>query len=297
MTQPTDPTFPIDDLTAPYTSAADEIDPASTDDEEEEEGDGSEGKSGDSRKYKVVLDPLLDFEDDAALTDEENASKTLEKLGVAPMGFLVAGASAFASENDLSRKVFMADVATVNKEINIRDIAHSDLFQRLDSKQAERRSIFGIKTLDEIVTGAIGAAGAAIKFVSQSIGNAVKEKREEKKLSRLAQNFEDGKEDYALDSEDYSVSRSSLEAADFPVQNDQGDDMASVERERVYDDLARQTQIDLDSGKISFAAAFNTLADIILLSRQPVRTLQLSGEMTFDAEAPGIDKELNPMGG
>jgi hypothetical protein len=296
MTQPTDSQTLLDDPLL-LKVAADEY--VSEDDEDEDDDDTSSGKSGGKGlgKYKVILDPVLEYADDIGLSEEENTIAKLRKLGIAPMSMLASGGSAFASENDLSRKVFMAEVALFNNEIKSRDIADPKFFKNLDSKQAERRKLFGLKTLDEIVTGAVGAAGAAIAYVSSSISDMVKEKKEARKLDKLAKDFEEGKEVYALDSDDDYASKASREIADFPVQDNQGDELISIERERIYDNLSRETQYALDSGKIGFAEAFNSLADIMLLDKESVRTVTLSSGLNFGQDEPGADKELNPMGG
>jgi len=300
MTQPTDSQTPHDDPQL-LKSAADDYVSVLAESEEDEEGDddSSSGKSGGKGlgKYKVILDPILDFRDDINISEEENTIAKLRKLGLAPMSMLAAGGSAFASENDLSRKVFMAEVAQFNKEIQPRDIANPKLFQILELKKAERIKLFGIKTLDDIITGAVGAAGAAIAYVSSSVSDVVKEKKEARKLNKIAKDFEEGKEVYTLDSDDDYASKSSLEAADFPVQDNQGDELISNERERIYDSLSRQTQYELDTGKIGFAEAFNILADIMLLAKEPVRTVKLDNNFSFNQDDPGVDKELNPMGG
>lgn len=300
MTHQTEPPSPSENSPL-YKVAADEYPIISpSEDDEDDKTDTSSGDGGGGKglgQYKVVLDPLIDFADDADLSEEENTIAKLRKLSIAPMSLLVSGGSSFASENDLGRKVFMADVGLINKEITGRDIADPKFFNILDIKQAERRILLGIKTLDEIVTGAVGAAGAAIKFLSSSISDVVKEKKEARKLDRLAKDFEDGKEVYALDSDDDYVSKSSLESVDFPVQDHQGDELIAIERDRLYDDLSIKTQEDLDSGQITFTEAFNILADIILLSKQPVRSVKLSDDIHFGSDAPGADKDLNPMGG
>ena len=299
MTNPDQPPFPPEDP-ARYVSAAEDYVAAmpeeDDEDDEDEEGSSGDGGSRGSKKYKVFLDPILDFSEDDDLSDEENAAAKLRKFEISSMSFLVSGASAFASENDLSRKAFMAKVAVTNKEIQTRDIANPKLFHQLDEKQKERRAKFGIHTLDEIVSGAVEAAGAAIALVSNSISEYVKEKKEARKASRLAQNFEEGKETYALDSDDDYASRTSLQTADFPVQDFQGDDMVAMERDRLYENHSRQTQLDLDDGNITYSQAFNALADIILLEKQPVRTLKLSKDIQIGPDVPGADQELNPMG-
>lgn len=299
MTNPDQPPFPPEDPTR-YVSAAEDyvavLPEEDDEDDEDEEGSSGDGGSRGSKKYKVFLDPILDFSEDDDLSDEENAAAKLRKFEISSMSFLVSGASAFASENDLSRKAFMAKVAVTNKEIQTRDIANPKLFHQLDEKQKERRAKFGIHTLDEIVSGAVEAAGAAIALVSNSVSEYVKEKKEARKASRLAQNFEEGKETYALDSDDDYASRTSLQTADFPVQDFQGDDMVAMERDRLYENHARQTQLDLNDGNITYSQAFNALADIILLEKQPVRTLKLSKDIQIGPDIPGADQELNPMG-
>lgn len=250
-----------DDVAA-YVAAADDYTPVDVleTDEDDEDGDSSSGEGGSkdrrSKKYEVILDPLLEFKDDLSLDEDENALSKLRKLGLAPMSLLVSGQTAYASENDLSRKVFMAEVGLINLEIKPYDIADPKLFQKLDGKQAERRALFGIKTLDDIVAGAVGAAAAVVGIVSASVADYVKDKREERKVSRQIRDFESGKEIYALDSDDALEARSSMEAAEFPVQDNQGDDMDDRARERLMDLLDSQSGIqNFDSYADSIEAA------------------------------------------
>lgn len=260
----TDPTLPpsVPEDAASYAAAADEYAPPISekiedDDDDESEGDGSggDGKGGPRTKdYEVILDPFLDFSEDPELSEHENALKKLDQLGISPMSLLVSGGSAFASENDLSRKVFMAGVGLVNLEIKARDIADPKLIIKLDGKQAERRAIFGIKTLDEIVTGAVGSAAALVGLVSASVTDYVKDKKEERKIARQIREFQEGKEDYSLDSDDYSEVQASLETADFPVQYQQGDDLADDTRRQQFvgdledaaEDRAQASRDDLE---------------------------------------------------
>ena len=74
MTQPTDSQTPHDDPQL-LKSAADDYVSVLAESEEDEEGDddSSSGKSGGKGlgKYKVILDPILDFRDDINISEEE----------------------------------------------------------------------------------------------------------------------------------------------------------------------------------------------------------------------------------
>lgn len=298
----TDPTLPPSgpDGAASYAAAADEYAPPTSeriedDDDETDEGDGSggDGKGGPSRKdYEVALDPILDFSEDADLSEHENALKKLDALGISPMSLLVSGGSAFASENDLSRKVFLAGVGLVNLEIKPRDIADPKLIIKLDGKQAERRAIFGIKTLDEIVTGAVGSAAALVGLVSASVTDYVKDKKEERKIARQIREFQEGKEDYGLDSDDYSETQASLETADFPVQYQQGVDLVDdSERHQFVHDLedaaedrrqaVRQLILTIKGdGTSNLPDVFQQAAEI--RADEPVQKVTLKDELAED---------------
>lgn len=296
MNEPTRP--PIDDELKPtdIMPAADEY---TREDDDDEEGDASGEGGGDSRKYKVMLEPLVEYAANENLPDDEKAQHTLNRLDVASMSLLVKGASGFASENDLSRKTFMAKIGMVNGEITARDIAHPKLFHLLDARAAERRLKHGIKTLDEIVSGAISSASAAIKFMGEAVSDALKDKKEERKASRLVQKFDEGRDTYALDADDYALSSDSLDAADFPVQDAQGDEVLLDAREQAYDEISRQTEYRLKSGEITLAEAFDILADIMPADADElIDKIKLKSGINFDDEDTlGHDHELNPMGG
>lgn len=331
MANPTQPpSLPDDPLH--YVAAADEYAPVLQLEDEledgDEDGDASSGDGDsqgfkDQKKYKVDLGSILEFADDDELSEEENTLTKLNKLGFAPMSFLVSGASAFASENDLSRKVFMAEIGLINREIAPRDIADPKLFQKMDAKQTERRALLGIKTLDEIVTGAIGAAGMLVGVVASSVADFVKDKREERRVERQIRDYETGAEDYALDSEDSLEARSSMEAADFPVQDDQGEELA--DRMRLLQDTLdsssvastlhqplnsyadiieaeenqkRQTQAFTDpTGEVDLAGMFNVLATVTVAEQ--VQKVKLSDDIAIGGQDPrrAMLTQFDPMGG
>jgi hypothetical protein len=247
MTRSNQPPF-LPDALSNYQSAADDYAPSllrSDEDKEDEEDDGSSsgeggGKGRSLKDYNVVLDPVIEFADDRALSDEKNAAQKLRKLGISPMSYLIYGGSALASENDLSRKVFMANVGLRNLEIQPRDIASPHLFEQLDQKQTERRGVFGIKTLDEIISGAVGAAGLAVGAIAGSVADFVKDKREERRLEQQAKSYHAGAVSaYALNGEEIVESVASTQEADFPVQENQAIDWNDVDDDSRDEKLSR----------------------------------------------------------
>lgn len=133
---------------------------------EDDEGDGSGSGSGDGkspkRKYRIIVEPFLDFADDPALSPEENTERKLRLLAISPMSVLVPGASSFASENDLSRRIFMADVGQFNREIAANDIADPDLIRKLDERQRERRTLLGLPHPALVLSGSMALASAMV---------------------------------------------------------------------------------------------------------------------------------------
>ncbi len=299
MAQTPEPPNPLIDDPTLYAAAADDYVASASDDEDAEDGDDESGEGGDggkglksSRNYDVVLQSLLDFANDDSLSEEENDKAKLEKLGIAPMSVLATGASAFASENDLSRKVFMARVGLFNLEIKPRDIANPQLIKLLDEKQAERRRIFGIQTLDEIVTGAIGAAGMMIGAITSSVADYVKDKREERRIDRQIKNYESGQEEYGLDSEDLVEAKQSLQQVDFPVQEAEQDDPVLNYLREVQD---RHDAFKNDQDSSQLMRTFNTLATLI--APEYVTVIKINTDVIgIGQEIQDIYKDFNPVG-
>ena len=132
--------------------------------EDDEEGSGSSSGDGKSpkKKYRIIVEPFLDFADDPELSPEENTERKLRLLAISPMSILVPGASSFASENDLSRRIFMADVGQFNREIAANDIADPDLIKKLDERQRERRTLMGLPHPALVLSGSMALASAMV---------------------------------------------------------------------------------------------------------------------------------------
>ncbi len=139
-------------------------------DEEDEGGDeeGSSGKGGGKspRRYRVMVEPFLDFADDPTLSPEENAERKLRLLAISPFSILVPGASSFASENDLSRKLFMVDVGQANGEASARDIADPDFVDKREALQKHRRTLFGLPHPSLILSGGAALASSMVAAFS-----------------------------------------------------------------------------------------------------------------------------------
>lgn len=279
----TDPTFPpvVPDSAARSFGAADQDSlPMPSSQQEDDDGDDSSSGSGEGGGQGGgqggIKSPILDFSDRPDLSRDENDRAKLDKLGRAPMSSMAVGATAFASENDLTRRVFMTEIGLRNLEMRAQDLANPRLIELLDQKQAERRALFGIKTLDDMISGAASAAGAVIDFVSQSVTDYVKNKREDRKVSKIVQNFEQEHDAYALDSDDLDASKASLEEADFPVQIDQGAELGDVE--------------------VTLSRGFGVLAEEAATEENPQKKRK-DDTSSSGKETQGPTQELNPMGG
>lgn len=273
----TDPTFPpvVPDSAARSFGAADQDSlPMPSSQQEDDDGDDSSSSgSGEGGGQGGIKSPILDFSDRPDLSRDENDRAKLDKLGRAPMSSMAVGATAFASENDLTRRVFMTEIGLRNLEMRAQDLANPRLIELLDQKQAERRALFGIKTLDDMISGAASAAGAVIDFVSQSVTDYVKDKREDRKVSKMVQNFEQEHDAYALDSDDLDASKASLEEADFPVQIDQGSELGDAE--------------------VTLSQGFGVLAEEATTEENPQKKRK-DDTSSSGKETQGPTQELNP---
>lgn len=148
--------------------------------EAESDGGDDEGEAtggGDSkspRKYRVMIEPFLDFADDPTLSEEENVERKLRLLSISPISILVPGASSFASENDLSRKIFMAEVGRANGEMSGRAIADPDIISKLDARMNERRTLFGLPRPSMILAGGAALAQIVVAAFTGMIAKAPK---------------------------------------------------------------------------------------------------------------------------
>lgn len=186
------------------------------DDEDGEEGSGKGGGKA-PRRYRVIVEPFLDFADDPSLSPEENAERKLRLLATAPMSILVPGASSFASENDLSRKIFMVDVGQVNGEATASDMADPDFVDKRDALQRKRRTMFGLPHPSLVLSGSIALAstiaaafaGFAATVTGKKPGekSSNKNKGAESKRAKLL--------DFSLDKE------SAFATKDDPYKSDQ----------------------------------------------------------------------------
>lgn len=255
---------------------------------EEEDGDSSSGGAGGKHphRYRVIVEPFLDFADDPALSDEENAERKLRLLAISPISVLVPGASSFASENDLSRKIFMADVGRSNGEMSARDIADPDLVSHLDEKMRKRRTLFGLPHPSLILSGGVALATAAwAAFTGFSGGENPKpsaekaQKKDQGKNAKLL-DFSAGKE-----SAFSSKSDDSYKGGIFPdshVMQDPILEHATIETFKQQVEITR-TALDFDS----LSSFFNFLSE---RAKAPVFKVKLQdgGKAGADVGGPYV---------
>lgn len=134
-------------------------------DDEDEEGEGGEGgkKSGGGGKkpgVDVKLDEKLLSEEDLSQYDSESLIEKLKLLAWSPMSALVSGASAFDSESDLRRKLFLGEVGLMTNEIQPHDIADPDLIAKLEKRNQERQEMIRVEKA-QMLTAAAGTAAVA----------------------------------------------------------------------------------------------------------------------------------------
>ncbi|MBL8640130.1 MAG: hypothetical protein JNK24_07250 [Alphaproteobacteria bacterium] len=176
-------------------AAADEYDleelPFDTEEDEDGEGGGRSGKAGEGggqrpRAYRVMVEKFLDFADDPSLSPEENAERKLRLLALSPGSQLTIGASAYASENDLSSRIFMVDVGRRTGEAALSDMADPDFIDKRDFLQRMRRKLMNIAQPSLILSG---LAALANRFSENSgfKGTSAKAARKaQKKANKLA---------------------------------------------------------------------------------------------------------------
>lgn len=193
---PIDKTAPSDDQLRQISVEEYELEelPFDTDESEEGEGGGRSGKSGEGggqnpRKYRVMPEKFLDFADDPNLTLEENAERKLRLLAMAPNSQLTIGASAYASENDLSSRIFMVDIGRRTGEAALSDMADPHFIDKRDILQRMRRKLANIAHPSLMLSGLI-ALGNRFSEKSGFNGTSSKGKNKAKKLAnKLAQSL------------------------------------------------------------------------------------------------------------
>lgn len=162
-----------------------------TEEDEDGEGGGRSGKAGEGggqkpRKYRVMVEKFLDFADDPNLTPEENAERKLRLLAISPGSQLTIGASAYASENNLSSRIFMVDIGRRTGEAALSDMADSDFIDKRDFLQRMRRKLANIAHPSLVLSGLAALAGRFSEnsgFKGASVKSARKALRKANKLA------------------------------------------------------------------------------------------------------------------
>lgn len=270
--------------------------------EEDEDGDGGSG-SGDGKspkkRYRIIVEPFLDFADDPDLSPEENTERKLRLLAISPMSILVPGASSFASENDLSRRIFMADVGRFNGEIAANDIADPDLINKLDERQRERRTLMGLPHPALVLSGSMALAsamvglfaGLAAKVTGKDGDPSSKKKSDVKSKKDKLKAFSSDKEsafgglkDKAYDGlsdKDMGVSGHEGAATDAAL----GEILDHMTMTTVTEQIeVTRTALDFDS----LSSFFNFLSEIVKAPVLKVALKDKAGGGTKQADAPTV---------
>lgn len=272
-----------------------DLDDLPFDEEDDEEGEGASGKGGGKspkKRYRVFVDhPFLDFADDPNLSAEENAERKLRLLAISPNSILVPGASAFASENDLSRKIFMVDVGQKNGESRLSDMADPDFVDKRDALQRERRTLFGLPHPSLVLSGSMALASAMMAAFSNLAGaisgknnpeKGQKAQGADKKKAKLFDFSQDKESLFGGPKEKEYVAEKALSGAQPDFTAEQFGEFlehAAVEEVTEFVEVKR-TALSFDS----LPAYFNYLSE---MAKAPVLRVNLGKEAGVDRDQKG----------
>ena len=309
---PHDDTNP-DDLDLPEYDLEELLFDEERDDDDEDGSDGKGGSGGKGRKkYRIIVEPFLDFADDPSLSPEENAERKLRLLAISPVSVLVPGASSFASENDLSRKIFMADVGKANGEASVTDIADPDFVDKRDALQAKRRTMFGLPHPSLVLSGGAALmssmAGALASFASAVTGKSNPEKAAKKAAKTEAKkakllDFSAEKESFGFSSDDGLSSDVSYNPERPDAVHDHSSTEFSENLQHRDDDASLNTSHQ--KAAIVFKSLSNYFSYLSEKAKNPVQSVNLSkkddksgkgGKAGSDAGGPSSPwQDLNPI--
>ncbi len=275
------------------------------DDESEESGDqsgdkksGGGGKKVGGRKteHEQELEDTLLSEEDLSAYDSETLIEKLKLLAWAPFSTLIPGASAFDSENDLKRKLFLNEIGIHTRDLEGIDIADPDLIKKLEARLHDRQAqarqdaqnniavpAAGLAAAAGAAAGAAGAVGlAAVPPLPTSapdpVADTALQKREEEREIRLA---------------DAKPGASEL---DIKLKNDAADaaHLSEVQRaeKAAHDRLMQYQTVAPDNDQSGQNARFLMAADLMTQDspflQQPVPQQEPSFAEELETSAPPV---------
>ena len=199
MTPPADK-VPYDDLApTPIEELLAEEDRDNKDGEEGEEGEGSsKGGSGGKKPDVNIPQKKLD-EEDLSAYDSESLIEKLKMLVWAPFSAMVPGASAFESEQELKRKLFLGQLGMITNQIDPQDIADPDFINRLEQRNQMRQEKYGIDAMSS--AGAAAGIGGAVAALQETPKE--QQKKQQKQDTKLqAQQPKEASFDAAIEADD-----------------------------------------------------------------------------------------------
>lgn len=180
MSPPQDKT-PYDDLApTPIEELLAEENQEEGDGEEGEDGKGGKGGSGGKKPDVNIPQKKLDDEDLSAY-DSESLIEKLKMLVWAPFSAMVPGASAFESEHELKRKLFLGQLGMITNQIDPQDIADPDFINRLEQRNQMRQEKYGIDVMSS--AGAAAGIGGAVAALQETPKE--QQKKQQKQETKL----------------------------------------------------------------------------------------------------------------
>ncbi len=216
-------TLPDEDLPAPSEIPVEEEFAISAENSEEDEEDGDEGEEGKTGGKQgggggkkpgvdVEFHEGLISEEDLREYDSESLIEKLKLLALGPLSAMIPGASAFESESDLKRKLFLGQIGILTQEIEPNDIADPDLIAKLEKRNQARQAQQKAEQLAqqqqkkqalELAAGAaVAGAAVGLEGLFPSVQEAP-QKPPEKKLQ--IEQVREASDDLRIEKEDYEA--------------------------------------------------------------------------------------------
>lgn len=146
------------------------------------EGGGKKTGGGGGKKPKTEA-KLVERDFSGENLQEYNSESLIEKLKMlvwAPFSTMVPGASAFESEQDLKRKLFLGQLGLMTNQIDPEDIADPKLIERLEQRNQMRQEQVRIEIAQAGSAAGMGGAVAAMQEVPQNQQKAQQKKQDVK---------------------------------------------------------------------------------------------------------------------
>lgn len=163
--------------------------PFDIENQDSEEDEGDEGKSGEGGGQRPNLeedddvDFFVDYRLKPDLSEKDALLEQMRKLVKAPSSRLVEGASAFASENELSRRIYMGRIGIVTNHILPKQVSEDAFFEDLEQRQRDQIEREGIPHPDDDAIEGSDGIETALALMSVSLADTDKKPQDKSKSS------------------------------------------------------------------------------------------------------------------